>query len=406
MPILHDLVDNFQAGRLSNFIDVWKTLTFDKEILQTVSGLTIDFIDRPKQWFLPKEYKHSDIELEFLDKEIVKMLKKGIIVKAEHDPSQYVSNIFLRDKKDGSFRMILNLSHLNKSVEYHKFKMDTLVSALSLITPNCFMASIDYKDAYYSVPVKKSDRKWLRFQFRGQLYEFTCLPNGLSPGPRLFTKVTKPLFATIREKGHLVSPYIDDSLLVGETYEDCQNNVKDTVQLSLDLGFVVHPLKSIFIPTQIIEFLGFWINSRDMTIRLTERKALLIKDLCEKLYSYKKTTIRTVAVLVGKMVSSFPGVKYGKLFYRQLDNEKTMALKENHGNFEAKMKVSQLAKDDLTWWINNIVHSYSDIVPSNPDITVFSDASKSGWGGACVARPLQGVTGHYLKQTYILMSWN
>ena len=37
LPKLHDLVDNFQAGRFCKFIDFWKTLTFDKEILQTVT---------------------------------------------------------------------------------------------------------------------------------------------------------------------------------------------------------------------------------------------------------------------------------------------------------------------------------------------------------------------------------
>ena len=168
---LTDMVNNFQAGRLSAFSDSWKTITHDKNILSTVKGLSIEFIDLPKQTFIPREYKHTEEELSYLDLEIEKLLKKGIIEKAVWESDQYVSNIFLRDKKDGTYRMILNLSKLNESVEYHKFKMDTFVSAVSLITPNCYMASIDFKDAYYSVPVKKSHRKWLRFTFRRQLYE-------------------------------------------------------------------------------------------------------------------------------------------------------------------------------------------------------------------------------------------
>ena len=380
-PRLHELVDNFQAGRLSDFTSYWRTLTKDRNILNTVSGLSIEFIDLPYQNFIPKEYKHTDEELGYLTEEIEKLLRKGVIEKAKWDDTQFISNIFLRDKKDGSYRMILNLSKLNESVEYHKFKMDTFISALSLITPNCYMASIDFKDAYYSVPIKKEHRKWLRFMFQNQLYEFTCLPNGLSSGPRLFTKITKPLFANLRELGHLNSPYIDDSILVGEDWEDCARNVKDTVEMAMDAGFVIHPIKSIFIPTQEIEFLGFWINSIYMTVTLTRRKAEVIQKLCSELLTYKRPTIRTVARVVGKMVSSFPAIRYGKLFYRQIDNEKTEALKINKGNYEGKMRLSNKAKLDLKWWVDNVLTGYCPIVEKKPDITIYSDASLKGWGG-------------------------
>jgi len=41
--------------------------------------------------------------------------------------------------------------------------MDTLQSVISLITPNCYMASVDLKDAYYCVPIAVSDQKYLKF---------------------------------------------------------------------------------------------------------------------------------------------------------------------------------------------------------------------------------------------------
>ena len=45
--------------------------------------------------------------------------------------------------------MILNLKQLNEFVSYHHLKMDTIQTALKLIRPGCFMASVDLKDAYY-----------------------------------------------------------------------------------------------------------------------------------------------------------------------------------------------------------------------------------------------------------------
>ena len=83
--------------------------------------------------------------------------------------------------------MILNLKDLNNFVVYKHFKMESLNSVLDLMTPGCFMASIDIKDAYYSVPIAKEHKKCFRFIWRDNLYQYVCLPNGLSSAPRMFT---------------------------------------------------------------------------------------------------------------------------------------------------------------------------------------------------------------------------
>ena len=54
--------------------------------------------------------------------------------------------------------------------------MDTLQSILKLVTPGCYMATIDLKDAYYSVPVVQEHLKYLRFLWRSKLYQYTCFP--------------------------------------------------------------------------------------------------------------------------------------------------------------------------------------------------------------------------------------
>ena len=49
--------------------------------------------------------------------------------------------------------MILNLKSLNKNITHHRFKMDTVLTAVRLMKPGCFKASIDLKDTYYSVSI-------------------------------------------------------------------------------------------------------------------------------------------------------------------------------------------------------------------------------------------------------------
>ena len=169
--------------------------------------------------------------------------------------------------------MILYLKSLNEFVAYYHFKMDTFQTAISLIRPGSFMASVDLKDAYYSIPIAEQDRKYLMFEWLSCYYQFTYLPNGLSCAPRLFTKICKPVYAHLRELGHTCMEHIDDSLLVASNYHNCENNVVATVNLFTNLGFTIHPEKSILKPTQEIEFLGFLINSITMTVRLSATKA-------------------------------------------------------------------------------------------------------------------------------------
>ena len=56
--------------------------------------------------------------------------------------------------------------------------MDNLKTAINMMRQNCFMASTELSDAYYSVPVVLTDQKYLLFKFDGQLWKFVYLPNG------------------------------------------------------------------------------------------------------------------------------------------------------------------------------------------------------------------------------------
>lgn len=80
------------------------------------------------------------------------------------------------------------------------------------------------------------------------------------------------------------------------------------------------------IPTQELEFLGFLLNSISMTIRLPPSKAAHVKSACETLLSKTKVTIRELAHVIGLLVSSLPGVQFGRLHYRQLEKDKSRAL--------------------------------------------------------------------------------
>ena len=90
------------AGSLKNFIENWKILTNDTEILSLVEGYTIPFHEIPQQENIPNSPKLSQEERILVQKEIHKMLNKGAIVETQNYlEGEFFSNPFLVEKKDG-----------------------------------------------------------------------------------------------------------------------------------------------------------------------------------------------------------------------------------------------------------------------------------------------------------------
>lgn len=405
IPGTFSQVSTFKAGVLGQFVQNWKNITSDNVILNNIQGTKLEFINNkiPIQNVLPLpcHLKMSVKEQALIDTEIQKLLSKGVVEHSFYEKDQYLSTIFLTPKRDGSHRMIFNMKELNKFIVYKHFKMDNLESALKLVTPNSYLASIDLRDAYYSVPIFKGHRKFLKFQWKGKLFQYTCYAQGFSAAPRLFTKITKPIYAALRKLGHTNMGYIDDSLLQSQSYNDCLVNIKDTVYLFKKLGFFINETKSVFIPCQKLVFLGFIIDSVLMIVLLVLEKQDNIILMCTKLYNKVSCSILELAKVIGTLVSSFPGVEFGKLHYRHLELAKINNLKYSKGDFAAVMNVSQDMRLDLIWWITNIKSQKRDIVKPPPSYILRSDASLEGWG-AIVLNSNQKTGGRWLAQEQLL----
>ena len=113
------------------------------------------------------------MEQHAIDQEIEACLEKQIIEQCQHEPEEIIFPIFLRPKKEpAAYRVIFNLKFLNQNISYHTFKMDILESAIKLIKPGCCMTSINLRDAYYSILISPAHRKYLKFAWKGLLFQF------------------------------------------------------------------------------------------------------------------------------------------------------------------------------------------------------------------------------------------
>ena len=144
----------------------------------------------------------------------------------------------------GDLRPVISLKPLNKFVVKRHFKIETISVARELINSNDYLASVDLSDAYVSIPIHESYRKFLRFIWREQLYEFVSLPFGYTLAPRTFTKVLKPLYPLLRSNDMKVGYYIDDTLIIAASKAECSANVHKVITLLGGLGFKINLKKS------------------------------------------------------------------------------------------------------------------------------------------------------------------
>ncbi|XP_066590166.1 uncharacterized protein [Prorops nasuta] len=221
--------------------------------------------------------------------------------------------------------------------------MEDIKTVIRLIDRHSYMAIIDLKDAYFSIPVEETSRKYLRFRFRKKLYEFNCMPFGLSTAPYTFTKLMKPVIENLRSKGFVFVVYLDDFLLLGGTKRECEQNVKET------------------------------------------------KQLLEKLE------------YIGILVAACPAVRLGMLYIKSLEREKFIALTKSKGNYDEKMTISDNLLPDLNWWGKNILTCINPIRVDNFSMEIFSDASLTGWGAVCGKEKAHGFWSFQERKEHINM---
>ena len=156
----------------------------------------------------------------------------------------------------------------------------------------------------FSIPVSSHDRKFLRFCWQGKMYQFNCLPFGLSSAPWIFTKATKPVVTSLRTLGMRIIIYIDDILVMAPSKELTQEHIQCLIFLLENLGFTVNRQKSLTNPAQEIDFLGLVADSVLMELRLPGSK---IKNRTQELpvavnfgLRKKKLTCACIGLLGGR----------------------------------------------------------------------------------------------------------
>lgn len=138
----------------------WSQITSDPTILDIVQHCHINInVDDVEHLFSGEvQYNFNVSEQQIISKEINKLLTLRVLKVVQRAEGQIISPIFLRRKKNGEARIVLNLKDLNTHIPYKHFKMENFEQAISLINTGDVMASVDLRHAYYSVPIAEEQQ--------------------------------------------------------------------------------------------------------------------------------------------------------------------------------------------------------------------------------------------------------
>ncbi|KAL7287683.1 hypothetical protein TKK_0018079 [Trichogramma kaykai] len=222
------------------------------------------------------------------------------------------------------------------------------------------MSKIDLTDAYYMLSIEESHRKYLRFEFGNETYEFSCLAFGLNVAPLVFTKLLKPVMSFLRGRGLLSVVYLDDFLLIGKDFDSCAKNFSITSKTLKYLGFILQKEKCRPMPEQRRIFLGLQFDTSRMLLELPREKRLTMAKLIKRFLNIDTCKIRELAQFIGSLIACCPAMEYSWLYTKRLESAKIRALARNNNNYEANVSIIG-CKEDLVWWKDNIMSNYKDL---------------------------------------------
>ena len=140
-------------------------------------------------------------------------IAKGAVELHPLPSPDFYSRLFVVWKTSGSWRPVIDLSHLIRFVDVSPFQMEPIQSVLLSVRQGDWMASIDLMEAYLQVPIPPVSRHFLRFMFQDTVYQFQALCFGLSTAPQVFTRVLAPVSAILHSMGFRMRRYLADWLV-------------------------------------------------------------------------------------------------------------------------------------------------------------------------------------------------
>ncbi|KAI3374153.1 hypothetical protein L3Q82_006016 [Scortum barcoo] len=239
-------------------------------------------------------------------------------------------------------------------------------------------------------PVKKVRDEGAPTEWREYSTSTTVLPFRYSLAPRTFSRCVETVLEPLRRTGMRVLFYLDDLLLLARSKEEAAVQTMTLVVHLSNLGFAIN-WKSSPLPSQQVIYLGVELDSVSMRAQLSQQREGALTALLHLITPHNVVTALSVMQLLGMMSAGHVTVPLGLLHMRRLQRWFIRLCVDPIRQRRCMVSIPPSVGPDLAYWGNP--HVLSVGVPLGrvtSHISVFTDASLSGWGGTCLTETVGG----------------
>ena len=195
----------------------------------------------------------SDSFFAFVENEIDRLLKLGIISPADPGKCPFASPIVVVSKKDATWRMCVDFRQLNDQTikdAYPLPRIDEIFN--SLHGANCFVA-LDLLMGYHQIAVAEADKPKTAFITHRGLFVYNKMPFGLCNAPATFQRLMDSIYR--EHLGRDTTAYLDDVLTFATNFTLILPAFERNLKILINTGLKCKARKCQIFPKTII-YLG------------------------------------------------------------------------------------------------------------------------------------------------------
>jgi hypothetical protein len=291
------------VGGIHESITFWSLFFEDDPYVMNIlkEGFKIPVkMDEKQRFTIYRERNNQSArnDMAFVREEVDRLVKAGQVVRiASATTCTNPLSVAYKVNADGSIkkRLVIDLSRrVNIFVTPDSYRMSRFQDALSQLSAGDFQAVFDVSKAYHHLRLAPESYDLVGFcvpdeDGKDYFYHFVVVVFGLGPAGQALSRVMKPILIHLASQGIRNMMYVDDGYIVASSKKRADTDYAYTLAIFKAAGFCVSEEKSDPIGSASMrkEYLGFVINTEDMTVHVPAAKLARIKNFAFYLFREK-----------------------------------------------------------------------------------------------------------------------
>lgn len=264
---------------------------------------------------------------------------------------------------------------------WKEFSYESVDNVTAVLNQGDYLCTVDIASAYRSVAIRPEHWKYmgLRWEIGGynHLFNDTRLCFGQKCAPYIFSSLTNFVVDCMRSRGYSRTfCYLDDFIILENSYDSCQKSQLVLISLLGDLGFSVNWSKCSS-PSKKCTYLGIEIDSDVMQIALPGKKMEKLHSELKFFENKARATKKQIQRLTGILCHCAKVIRGARIFSRRV-----VDLLKGLPEKNVRITLTDGFLSDMTWWrkFSSTFNGVSFIIHDSEKCpTIFSDASFTGY---------------------------